>query len=154
MKLPPTPDGKVWYTRLDGSHVRLTLAQRAAVLKNLELEGLKPAPQADDKAPPPYSPEVLAIMEEPVFKELLESKAAEGAEAALFAIRDDEGLQAKLKTLAQAGVFGGEAAGLAESPVGAGAGAQGELGATQEQEQVRVRVRVQARTAPCHRTRR
>ena len=30
MKLPPTPDGKVWYTRLDGSHVQLTPAQRAA----------------------------------------------------------------------------------------------------------------------------
>ena len=64
MKLPPTPDGKVWYTRLDGSHVQLTLAQRAAVLKNLEAEGLDPAPQVDAVEPPPYPPEVLAIMED------------------------------------------------------------------------------------------
>ena len=47
MKLPPTPDGMVWYTRLDGGSVRMTPAQRDAVIAKLEAEGMPVAPQVD-----------------------------------------------------------------------------------------------------------
>ena len=126
MKLPPTPDGKVWYTRLDGSHVQLTPAQRLAVLRNLEEQGLPQPPQAEqaalDTAEPPLhdDPEVAAIMAEPAFRELLAARGGDQAggeeeedprvDAALGAIRDDPQLQAKLLKLAQAGAFSGEAA--------------------------------------------
>jgi hypothetical protein len=44
-------DGRVWYTRLDGTRVRLTRAQRTAALRNRKQMGLSGTADAEDEIP-------------------------------------------------------------------------------------------------------
>ena len=46
--LPPMPDGRVWYTKLDGTLSLVTRDIRAAAIRNLAAQGIRPAPQQDD----------------------------------------------------------------------------------------------------------
>lgn len=66
------PEGKVWYTSTEGSHLALSAAQRERVLQNLVAEGLPRPSQYDD------TPEMLAELAAAAAAAATEAKAGGG----------------------------------------------------------------------------
>ena len=66
------PEGKVWYTSTEGSHLALSAAQRERVLQNLVAQGLPRPSQYDD------TPEMLAELAAAAAAAATEAKAGGG----------------------------------------------------------------------------